>query len=712
MAFGQRYVLAPEAASLNFDRALAISKVAENARRPINTDLLVAALADGTLDLSEIQAGTALSGKDVKDGESAEVWTEIQAKEGAFAAIGRSTYVLVQISSEVERVMMLEASGHGVAYVNGEPRMGDAYGHGYVTLPVLIKRGENTLLFAHAGRGGMRAALKEPTSEVMIQESDLTLPDARSDRETEAFIGVPLINATNEVKSVTLWAQAGAGESSSEVLSMPPCTVVKASMLLTIGKGEGTVPLKIRVNQGPKVHCEHVVNLKAPTAGSAYKVTFQSRVDGSAQYVSIVPPLAGEGEALPALVMSLHGASVEATNQAASYAPRAGYLIACPTNRRPFGFDWEDWGRIDAIESMDFVKTQYKTDPRRQYLTGHSMGGHGTWNIGVLYPQRFAAFAPSAGWLSFDTYTSRNGPSFAPEGSLGDLFRSARASSDTLEYFKNLAGKGIYILHGDKDDNVPVEQARKAREALDGLGIPYQHHEQAGAGHWWDDDKPGAACLDWPGIWEVFNAHQLDETNTKPPVAVPLDDRGFSVGTFKRVFDKRFVLVYSTGGSQAENAWSFAKARFDAEQWWYRGNGRALMMSDADFLAQAPRCNVILYGHSKSLLAWKAALGDNSAVRIEPGLVKVGDKQVSGEDVGVLAVLPRSGMPDFEVGIIGGSGLPGMKATERLVYFSSGVGYPQITLLRSSIWRTGFRGVAGAGTPENMVWNTDRVPSP
>lgn len=718
LAHGQRYTLESGTDSLIFDRALAISQVAENARRPVNTDLIVAGLNEGSLDLSKIKAGDIFR-KSVKEGEKDVAWNVIDSKDGAFSAVGRSTYLLVQVESPEERVMLLEASGHGVSYVNGEPRMGDAYGHGYMVLPVLIRKGENTLLFAHAGRGTMRAALTKPATQVLIQAQDLTLPDASRDREIDAYVGVPLVNATNVAKTVVLKTQAGGSETVSDAITLAPCSVLKASARVKIGKVEGrqsteggetkesSIALSLKVTEGDHLLTEYTGSLRAPEKGSAYKVTFDSRIDASAQYVAIVPAIEGEGAASPGLVLSLHGASVEATSQAGSYAPRTGYLIACPTNRRPFGFDWEDWGRIDALEAMDLVKERYKTDPQRQYLTGHSMGGHGTWNIGVLYPERFAAIAPSAGWLSFDTYTSRNGPKYAPEGALGDLFRESRASSDTLDYFKNLTGKGIFILHGDKDDNVPVEQARQAREALDALGITYKHHEQVGAGHWWDDDKPGAACLDWPGIWEVFDAHRLNDTNTKPLITPPVDERGFSLNAFKRVFDKRFVLVYSTGGTEAENAWSFAKARFDAEQWWYRGNGQAIMMSDADFLARKPQCNVIMYGHSESLVGWHNIVGEGVVIargRVEVG-IKDKAKSVLGDDFGVLAALPRKGMNGFEVGVVGGSGIRGMKATERLGYFSSGVGYPEVTILRSSIWKDGFTGVAGAGTTEKMEWN-------
>ena len=62
-------------------------------------------------------------------------------------------------------------------------------------------------------------------------------------------------------------------------------------------------------------------------------------------------------------------------NQANSYRSKSwGYIVA-PTNRRPFGFDWQSWGRLDALESLADAKLRYGIDPTRVYLTGHSMGG-------------------------------------------------------------------------------------------------------------------------------------------------------------------------------------------------------------------------------------------------------------------------------------------------------------------------------------------------
>ena len=46
---------------------------------------------------------------------------------------------------------------------------------------------------------------------------------------------------------------------------------------------------------------------------------------------------------------------------------------------------------------VDYLKDSYNIDTRRIYLTGHSMGGYGTWRTASLYPERFAAIVPICG---------------------------------------------------------------------------------------------------------------------------------------------------------------------------------------------------------------------------------------------------------------------------------------------------------------------------
>ena len=60
--------------------------------------------------------------------------------------------------------MLLEASGHGMVYVNGVLRGGDPYGNGSMRLPVSLRSGRNDLLFL-CTRGPIRARLTPPRAE-------------------------------------------------------------------------------------------------------------------------------------------------------------------------------------------------------------------------------------------------------------------------------------------------------------------------------------------------------------------------------------------------------------------------------------------------------------------------------------------------------------------------------------------------------------------
>lgn len=71
----------------------------------------------------------------------------------------------------------------------------------------------------------------------------------------------------------------------------------------------------------------------------------------------------------------------------------------------------------------------------------------------------------------------------------------------------------------------------------------------------------------------------------------PLDSRGISrfithdigaqrQGTFKDLLRNDVVFVYGTTGDTEERAWAFNKSRFDAERFWYQGNGSIEVTSD------------------------------------------------------------------------------------------------------------------------------------
>lgn len=50
-------------------------------------------------------------------------------------------------------------------------------------------------------------------------------------------------------------------------------------------------------------------------------------------------------------------------------------------------------------EIIEKMKTLYRVDESRIYLTGLSMGGAGTWSYAMRYPEKIAAAIPIAGWI-------------------------------------------------------------------------------------------------------------------------------------------------------------------------------------------------------------------------------------------------------------------------------------------------------------------------
>src|SRR5262249_1595436 len=168
-------------------------------------------------------------------------------------------------------------------------------------------------------------------------------------------------------------------------------------------------------------------------------------------------------------------------------------------------------------------------------------------------------------------------------------------------------------------------------------------------------------------------------------------------GPFKDAFRNRMVFVYGTKGTAEENAWARAKARYDAEAFWYRGNGSVEVVPDTDFDATAERDrNVILYGKADSNGAWQALLA-GSPVQVRRGLVTVGEHAEKGDDLACLFLRPRPDSEAAAVGVGSGTGPAGMRLTDRLPYFGSGVGYPDCVVLSADVLTQGFAGVRGAG---------------
>lgn len=756
-------------------------------RTPVIADPIEALRLDGKL--AHIQEGDEVT---LPSGQKRK-WENVTAdKDGVFR--GRAIpggYLRLEVESDGDRVRIFHAAGFLHMSVNGEPRVGDPYGTGWVQTPVLLKKGTNELLIQSRGNA-IKPELTVPPAAVYLTNVDMTLPDLIQGQAQSYWAGIRILNATTETQSgLRLRATVANGESvETPIMDLPPLSQSKVPCRLHVAKLSGEkakLTIELIVPDGKATAAKPLeIELPIRAASDKYRRTFISDIDGSVQYYAVVPAKA-EGSQKVGLTLTLHGAGVEASGQAACFTPKTWTHVVAATNRRPFGFDWEDWGRLDALEVLDDAEKHLKTDPHRRWLTGHSMGGHGTWHLGVTFPDKFAAIGPSAGWISMFTYAGMRRPQ-NPDP-IADMLQRATLASDTFALAGNFKREGIYILHGDQDDNVPVQQARTMRETLAKFHPDFVYHEQPGAGHWW-----GNPCVDWKPMFDFFDAHTLPErkdvrrvefatanpgvsaecfwarieAQIKPfelstiqidhdpaklsfigttknvarlaldvshlpagkEIAISLDGDSLKsvrpsektiwlervgekwkligkpsptlkgpqrYGSFKDAFRHRVILVYGTHGTAEENAWALAKARFDAETFWYRGNGAFEVIPDTKFDAKSTRDrNVVLYGHADMNSAWKPLLGE-SPVQVNRGSIKIGAKEETGDGLASLFIRPRSDSDIASVGVVAGTGARGMHATMRQPYFVSGVGYPDLLILGQDAITKGPAGVRVAG---------------
>ncbi|MDE2701468.1 MAG: hypothetical protein OXI23_21555, partial [Gemmatimonadota bacterium] len=138
-----------------------------------------------------------------------------------------------------------------------------------------------------------------------------------------------------------------------------------------------------------------------------FHLAYQSAVDSQLVPYRIFVPEGYTPDRSWPLIIGLHGASGsentwldrrrrgETENLCKHLSQERGYLFVAPSGRGPFT-GYRRIGGQDVMDVLDRVLSIYNIDPERVYLTGHSMGGGGTWILGLRHAEKFAAIAPIA----------------------------------------------------------------------------------------------------------------------------------------------------------------------------------------------------------------------------------------------------------------------------------------------------------------------------
>jgi predicted peptidase len=122
--------------------------------------------------------------------------------------------------------------------------------------------------------------------------------------------------------------------------------------------------------------------------------------------------------------------------------PDFPFIVVSP--QCPAGLRWDN---DTVLALLDHVIEKYRVDRTRVYLTGLSMGGYGTWSLGLEHPERFAAIVPICGG--------------------GDPLKLLLADRSALARIKKLP---VWVFHGAKDTVVTIEESQRMVDALKKAG--------------------------------------------------------------------------------------------------------------------------------------------------------------------------------------------------------------------------------------------------
>jgi predicted peptidase len=198
--------------------------------------------------------------------------------------------------------------------------------------------------------------------------------------------------------------------------------------------------------------CSSLKNSTAMKSGqTAQHFSLERKQVLAADYLLFLPAGYGADTAKRwPLILFLHGSGERGTNiwLVAKHGPpkidtietNFPFIVVSP--QCPEG---KIWSNDLLLALLDEIESKYAVDAHRVYLTGLSMGGFGTWGLGLSHPERFAAIAPICGGGEFIT------PLLADKAMLASL--------------------PVWAFHGAKDPVVPVAESERMVNLLKKNGV-------------------------------------------------------------------------------------------------------------------------------------------------------------------------------------------------------------------------------------------------
>jgi len=199
--------------------------------------------------------------------------------------------------------------------------------------------------------------------------------------------------------------------------------------------------------------------------GNISRLAHRSSIDGTLQPYSVFIPPTYTGQSSLPLFVTLHASGVDERGNIMlamrSIYRRGNFIVLAPRGRGLSDWYLGDSGE-DVIECINHVKKIYNVDEKNIILDGFAMGGYGAYRLSLLYPDIFRAAI------------IRSGPIVPPSGLDGENILDILEKGKEMNYF---------IVHGENDEMISVENARRVSQRMTELGIAHEYEEVKDAGH-------------------------------------------------------------------------------------------------------------------------------------------------------------------------------------------------------------------------------------
>jgi dipeptidyl aminopeptidase/acylaminoacyl peptidase len=265
--------------------------------------------------------------------------------------------------------------------------------------------------------------------------------------------------------------------------------------------------------------------------------------DGETVPAVLTMPRHRKGKQLP-LVILTHGGpfgprDMEAFDDWAQAVAELGYVVVQPNYRGSGGYgkEWLRKGRNDGFglrmqddlnDAITHLAGQGIVDPKRVCMMGWSYGGYASARAAQRDPDKYRCTIAGAGVYDLQMMRAYDQEYLGSFGA--NYLAKGAADLDSVSPARNAKGKWapILIVHGVRDQRVPVEQARTLVSRLKGAGKArgkdFEYIEQPKNTHNLPYDEVRVEWLEATEKWLTkHNPAYLESDSDKPvPVRVAL----------------------------------------------------------------------------------------------------------------------------------------------------------------------------------------------